>query len=81
MPTAPETRFAHADGVDIAYQTFGSGTVGLVWVPGWISHVEAMWDLPEFARFLERLGAFARVVTFDKRGTGMSDRMRSVATE
>ena len=80
MPTAPETRFAHADGVDIAYQTFGSGTVGLVWVPGWISHVEAMWDLPEFARFLERLGAFARVVTFDKRGTGMSDRMQSVAT-
>jgi class 3 adenylate cyclase len=80
MPAIPETRFAHAGGVDIAYQTFGSGNVDLVWVPGWISHVEAMWDLPEFARFLEGLGTFSRVVTFDKRGTGMSDRMQNVAT-
>ena len=75
-----ETRFAHAGHVDIAYQVFGSGSVDLVWVPGWISHVEAMWDLPEFARFLQRLGTFSRVLTFDKRGTGMSDRMTGVAT-
>jgi len=75
-----ERRFAHAGDVDIAYQVFGSGPVDLVWVPGWISHVEAMWDLPEFARFLQRLGTFSRVVTFDKRGTGMSDRMTGVAT-
>jgi pimeloyl-ACP methyl ester carboxylesterase len=73
-------RFAHAGGVDIACQAFGSGPVGMVWVPGWISHVEAQWDLPEFARFLNRLGTFSRVVIFDKRGTGMSDRMDSVAT-
>ena len=57
-----ETRFAHAGDLDIAYQVFGSGSVDLVWVPGWISHVEAMWDLPEFARFLQRLGTFSRVV-------------------
>jgi class 3 adenylate cyclase len=80
VSTPPETRFARAGDVDIAYQTFGSGTVDLVWVPGWISHIEAMWELPEFARFLERLASFARVVTFDKRGTGMSDRMATVAT-
>src|SRR5688572_26561024 len=76
----PETRFARAGAVDIAYQTFGSGPAGLVWVPGWISHVETLWDLPECARFLERLGTFSRVVIFDKRGTGMSDRMDGVAT-
>ena len=72
VPTVPETHFVHAGSVDIAYQTFGSGDTAVVWVPGWISHVEAMWDLPEFARFLERLGSFSRVVTFDKLGTGMS---------
>ena len=66
----PETRFAHAQGVDIAYQVFGQGPVELVWVPGWISHVEVMWELAEFARFLEHLATFSRVVTFDKRGTG-----------
>jgi class 3 adenylate cyclase len=80
MPTIPETRFVRAGDVDIAYQTFGSGDPPLVWVPGWISHVEAMWDLPEFARFLEGLGHFSRVAVFDKRGTGMSDRMGDVAT-
>jgi class 3 adenylate cyclase len=78
--TVPETRFARAGSVDIAYQSFGSGDAALVWVPGWISHVEAMWDLPEFARFLERLASFSRVVTFDKRGTGMSDRIQNPPT-
>ena len=80
MPAVPETRFVRAGEVDIAYQTFGSGEHRLVWVPGWISHVEAMWDLPEFARFLEGLGRFSRVAVFDKRGTGMSDRINDVAT-
>jgi class 3 adenylate cyclase len=80
MPTVPETHFVRAGDVDIAYQTFGSGDQRLIWVPGWISHVEAMWDLPEFARFLEGLGKFSRVAVFDKRGTGMSDRMNEAAT-
>ena len=76
----PETRFARADGADIAYQVFGDGPVDLLWVPGWISHLEVMWELAEFARFLEHLGSFARVVTFDKRGTGMSDRVEGTPT-
>src|SRR5580765_1266548 len=80
MTSVPETRFVRAGDVDLAYQTFGSGDHCLVWVPGWISHVEAMWDLPEFARFLDRLGHFSRVTVFDKRGTGMSDRINGVAT-
>jgi pimeloyl-ACP methyl ester carboxylesterase len=76
----PETRFAHARGADIAYQVFGQGPVDLLWAPGWISHPEVMWELAEFARFLEHLGRFARVVTFDKRGTGMSDRVEETVT-
>ena len=80
MTSVPETRFVRAGDVDLAYQTFGSGDHCLVWVPGWISHVEAMWDLPELARFLDGLGKFSRVAVFDKRGTGMSDRIKGVAT-
>lgn len=80
MPTVPGTNFVRAGDVDIAYQTFGSGDPCLIWVPGWISHVEAMWDLPELARFLEGLAKFSRVAVFDKRGTGMSDRMDDAAT-
>ena len=80
MTSVPETHFVRAGDHDIAYQTFGSGDHRLVWVPGWISHVEAMWDLPELARFLEGLGQFSRVAVFDKRGTGMSDRIDGAAT-
>ncbi len=59
---------------------FGSGAVDLVFVPGFVSNVEAVWSSPARARFFERLGAFARVVMFDKRGTGMSDRSSQVFT-
>ncbi len=76
----PETRFARAGDVDVAYQVFGDGPIDLVWVPGWISHIECMWELAEFARFLERLASFSRVTTFDKRGTGLSDRIDGSAT-
>ena len=68
----PETRYAHAGGVTIAYQQFGEG-IPLVWVPGFISHVELNWEAPFFARAYERSARFARLVTFDKRGTGLSD--------
>jgi class 3 adenylate cyclase/alpha-beta hydrolase superfamily lysophospholipase len=70
----PETRFVRSGDVDIAYQVFGSGPRNLLALSGWVSHLEVIWELPEFARFLERLGSIGRVVTFDKRGTGMSDR-------
>jgi len=73
--TGPGTRYAKADdGTHIAYQVFGDGPIDLVVVPGFISHVEQMWEDPGIAGALHRLGAFARVIVFDKRGTGMSDR-------
>jgi pimeloyl-ACP methyl ester carboxylesterase len=72
----PQTRYAKTpDGVSIAYQVVGDGPLDLVWVPGWVSHVEAIWDEPSAARFLERLASFSRLILFDKRGTGMSDRV------
>jgi pimeloyl-ACP methyl ester carboxylesterase len=71
----PETKYARSDGVHIAYQVFGRGPQDLVYVPGWASHIEYAWEQPMAARFLERLGSFARVVWFDKRGTGLSDRV------
>ncbi len=73
---APETRYAKAaDGVSIAYQVVGDGPRDLVWVPGWVSHLEAAWDEPSLARFFDRLASFTRLILFDKRGTGMSDRV------
>jgi class 3 adenylate cyclase/pimeloyl-ACP methyl ester carboxylesterase len=71
----PETRYARSDGVHIAYQVFGRGPLDLVFVPGWVSHIEYAWEEPMAARFMERLGSFSRVVWFDKRGTGLSDRV------
>jgi class 3 adenylate cyclase len=69
----PDTRYARSGDVNIAYQVFGGGPLDLVFVPGWVSHVEEAWEYPSFAAFLRRLGTFARVITFDKRGTGLSD--------
>src|SRR3954454_5965385 len=75
-PMTPATRYATApDGVSIAYQVVGDAPLDIVWVPGWISHVEVIWDEPSAARFLERLASFSRLILFDKRGTGMSDRV------
>jgi class 3 adenylate cyclase len=69
----PETRYAQSGGVNIAYQVAGEGPVDLVYVPGWVSHVELAWDLPDLAAGFERLASFSRLILFDKRGTGMSD--------
>jgi pimeloyl-ACP methyl ester carboxylesterase len=71
----PETKYARSDGVHIAYQVFGHGPPDLVFVPGWASHLEYAWEEPLYARYLERLGSFSRVIAFDKRGTGLSDRV------
>ncbi|MEX0984561.1 MAG: adenylate/guanylate cyclase domain-containing protein [Actinomycetota bacterium] len=71
-----ETRFAKAaDGVHIAYQVAGDGPVDLVWVMGWTSNIEAMWEEPNLARFLSKLASFTRLILFDKRGVGLSDRV------
>ena len=69
----PTTRYAKSEEVNIAYQVFGDGSVDLVFVPGFISHIELAWEEPYLARFLRRLAAFTRVIFFDKRGTGLSD--------
>ena len=75
MDRVAETRYAKADdGVHIAYQVFGDGSFDLVVIPGFISHIELAWEDETIARCLRRLGSFARVIMFDKRGTGMSDR-------
>ena len=71
----PDTRYAKCGELQIAYQVFGEGSVNLVIVPPFVSNVEHFWDEPDFARWLRRLGSFARVLMFDKRGTGLSDRV------
>ena len=71
----PQTRYAKSGDVNIAYQVVGEGTVDLVFVMGWVSHLEYFWNEPSFARFLTRLASFSRLILFDKRGTGLSDRV------
>ena len=67
------TRYAKSGSLNVAYQVVGEGPRDLVYVPGWISNVEAVWEEPSMARFLNRLASFSRLILFDKRGTGMSD--------
>ncbi len=72
----PQTRYTKTpDGVSIAWQVLGDGPRDLVWVPGFVSHLEAAWEEPTLARFFEGLASFSRLILFDKRGTGMSDRV------
>ena len=71
----PETRYAKSGDVHIAYQVVGEGPIDLVFVPGWITHLELAWEDPLEAAFLRRLASFSRLIVFDKRGTGLSDRV------
>jgi pimeloyl-ACP methyl ester carboxylesterase len=73
--TQPETRYAQSGDVNIAFQVVGDGPLDLVYVPGWVSHLEYFWQEPSYAAFLRRLASFSRLILFDKRGTGMSDRV------
>jgi len=71
----PKTRWAKTiDGVYLAYQVFGEGPTDLLYVPGWHSHLEIYWEQPLYAGFMRRLAGSFRVITFDKRGTGLSER-------
>jgi pimeloyl-ACP methyl ester carboxylesterase len=72
---APETRYARSGDLNIAYQVMGEGPLDLVYVPGWVSNVDMMWENPPMAQFLGRLASFSRLILFDKRGTGLSDRV------
>ena len=76
----PETRYAVSGDVSIAYQVVGDGPFDLVYAPPFISHVELGWEVPSLAAYLRRLASFARLILFDKRGTGMSDRVGSLPT-
>ncbi|MGE0814700.1 MAG: alpha/beta fold hydrolase [Vicinamibacterales bacterium] len=83
LPTgaaAPETRYARSGDVSIAYQVLGVGPIDLVFVMGWVSHLDYFWREPSFARFLTRLASFSRLILFDKRGTGLSDRVSELPT-
>jgi pimeloyl-ACP methyl ester carboxylesterase len=77
---APETRYAQSGELSIAYQVFGEGPMDLVFVPGFISHCDMSWETDLFRGFYERFASFARVITFDKRGTGLSDRSLGFGT-
>lgn len=79
MDELPETRYADSAGLGIAYQVLGSGPIDLVLVPQIVSHVEFAHELPGYTDYLRGLARFARVITFDKRGTGLSDRTATVA--
>ena len=75
LPRPPETMYARSGDVNIAYQVIGDAPLDLVFVMGWVSHMEYFWREPRFARFLMRLASFSRLILFDKRGTGLSDRV------
>ena len=76
----PETQYADSDGVSIAYQVIGDGPMDLLVAPGFISHLDLFWGFPSSIPFYEPLASFARVILFDKRGTGLSDPVTSVPT-
>lgn len=72
----PLTKYTKCGDVDIAYQVVGHGPIDIVMVPGWVSHLEMNWEEPNFAAFLRKLASFSRLIIFDKRGTGLSDRIK-----
>ncbi|NIS59333.1 MAG: alpha/beta hydrolase, partial [Proteobacteria bacterium] len=76
----PETRYARCGSLHIAYQVVGEGPPDLVFVPGIISHLEYQWDEPLQAAFFRRLASFSRLIRFDKRGQGLSDRVERMPT-
>ena len=76
----PETRYAKSGDINIAYQVLGSGPVDLIYVPGWVTHLEYGWEEPSLARFYRKLASFSRLILFDKRGTGLSDQSANLPT-
>src|SRR5246127_548625 len=70
---APETKYARSGDLHIAYQVVGDGPVDLLWVPTWVWQIEHVWEQPWIARAFRRMSSFARLITFDRRGSGLSD--------
>src|SRR5437870_10694297 len=73
-------KYARNGDVNIAYQVVGDGPLDLILVLGWVSHLAYVWELPALAAFLKRLASFTRLILFDKRGSGMSDRVHPMPT-
>jgi len=80
MTQKPITQYTKSGSLNIAYQVFGQGPIDLVYIPGWVSNIDWMWACPELVDFLWELGKMARVILFDKRGTGLSDRVVELST-
>src|SRR5262249_39605322 len=80
MNSMPETRYAKSGDNHLAYQVMGEGPFDLVYVPGFVSHLEVLMEWPLYANFLKRLSSFCRLILFDKRGTGVSDRTGPIPT-
>jgi class 3 adenylate cyclase len=80
MAEMPSTRYVKSDDVHIAYQVIGEGPLDLLFVPGFVSNIETIWQSPEQSAFFRRLASFSRLILFDKRGTGMSDRGSQIFT-
>jgi class 3 adenylate cyclase len=78
--TPPEIRYAKSGELRIAYQVVGSEPLDLVFVPGFVSNIDLFWEMPECGHFFSRLATFSRLIMFDKRGTGLSDRDVGIAT-
>ncbi len=76
----PETKYAKSGDINIAYQVIGSGPLDLICVIGWVSNVEYLWEEPSVSKFFKRLAKFSRLIIFDKRGTGLSDRVKNLPT-
>jgi class 3 adenylate cyclase len=76
----PETRYTKSGDIHIAYQVVGTGPLDLVYVPGFVSHLEFQWQNPRWAQMLGRLASFSRLIMFDKPGTGLSDRLAAIPT-
>src|SRR5438445_7155184 len=74
----PQTRYAKSGDVNVAYQVIGDGPFDLIFAPGFVSNLEYGWEEPSLERFYRRLASFCRLVIFDKRGTGLSDRVAGV---
>lgn len=76
----PKTKYTKSGRINIAYQVLGSGERDLVYIPGWVSNIDMIWNCPQLASFLTELGKTVRVILFDKRGTGLSDRVSDLST-
>ena len=74
----PQTLYARSGDISIAYQVSGSGPFDLVFVPGFVSNLDVYWDRPGYSELFARLGKFCRLIRFDKRGTGLSDRVAGI---